>query len=149
MGDIFGKYELIKKIARGGMAEVFLAREREGEERTVAIKRLFPHLTEDEETIDMFLDEGRIAAALDHANIVEIYDLGVADEFLYIAMEYVHGRDLRSILEEGYNQDNFIPIELAASQLVVLAPEARVVRLPLLGGERQKRVQRDEGLLIS
>ena len=118
MGDIFGKYELIKKVARGGMAEVFLARradEDDGYGKHVAIKRLFPHLTEDQETIDMFLDEGRIAASLEHPNIVQIQELGVVDDFLYIAMEYIHGRDLRSVLEEGYTQDNFIPIELAAS----------------------------------
>ena len=118
MGDTFGKYELVKKIARGGMAEVFLARQQGeigGFTKHVAIKRLFPHLTEEQETIDMFMDEGRIAASLSHPNIVQIFDLGVVDDFLYIAMEYVHGRDLRSVLEEGYTQDNFVPIELAAS----------------------------------
>lgn len=152
MGDIFGKYELIKKIARGGMAEVFLACEREGDERTVAIKRLFPHLTEDEETIDMFLDEGRIAAALDHPNIVGIYDLGVADDFLYIAMEYVHGRDLRSILEEGYNQDNFIPIELAASLGAQVAAGLHYAHTATIDGEPRNIVHRDispQNILLS
>ncbi len=118
MGDTFGKYELVKKIAKGGMAEVFLARQKDessGSIKHVAIKRLFPHLTGEQEIVDLFLVEGRIASTLAHANVVPILDCGVIDEFLYLTMEYVHGRDLRSILEEGYSQDNFIPTELAAS----------------------------------
>ncbi|MBL8950505.1 MAG: serine/threonine protein kinase [Myxococcaceae bacterium] len=96
MGD-FGRYTLIETLAKGGMAEVHLAREAGGEQRLVALKQILPHLGEDPEFLTMFLDEARIAARLHHPNVVEIYDLGQHDGALYIAMEFVHGEDLRRI----------------------------------------------------
>ncbi len=118
MGDIFGKYQLVDKIADGGMAEVFRARQ-EGDiggfSKEVAIKRMFQHLSEEQDVVDMFLDEGRIAASLNHPNIVQVYDLGVVNEHLYIAMELVEGNDLRSVLEKSFEVDNPLPLELAAS----------------------------------
>ena len=100
MSETFGQYQLIRKIAHGGMAEVFLA-SRQGEiggfTKQVAIKRIYQHLAEDPELITMFFDEARIAAQLNHPNIVQIYDLGQIDGFFYIAMEFIHGRDVRSI----------------------------------------------------
>jgi|GEM_PF-2352085 len=116
MSETFGPYQLIRKIAHGGMAEVFLA-SRQGEiggfTKQVAIKRIYQHLAEDPELITMFFDEARIAAQLNHPNIVQIYDLGQIDGFFYIAMEFIHGRDVRSICERGIQVSNFLPIPSA------------------------------------
>ncbi|MFP4600612.1 MAG: protein kinase domain-containing protein, partial [Persicimonas sp.] len=117
MQQTFGKYELIEKIGEGGMAEVFLARQRgdvAGFEKSVALKRIFPHLTDREDLVVMFLDEARIAAQLNHPNIVQVYDLGNVDDTLYIAMEYVDGRDLRHICEVGIERENFVSKPMAA-----------------------------------
>ena len=98
MGEFLGRYELLHKIAAGGMGEVFLARQQGpvGFEKFLVIKTLLPHLTEDQEFVNMFFDEARIAAMLSHPNIVQIYDLGEAQGRYYIAMEYVHGETLRA-----------------------------------------------------
>ncbi|HKE20335.1 MAG TPA: serine/threonine-protein kinase [Kofleriaceae bacterium] len=92
-GIPFGKYQLVKRLARGGMAEVFLARQSgpEGFQRMVAVKRILPHLVDAQDFVRMFLDEARLAAQLSHPNIVHIYDFGKVDEHYFIAMEYVDG----------------------------------------------------------
>lgn len=117
MSSTFGPYQLIRKIAQGGMAEVFLAT-RQGEiggfSKQVAIKRIYEHLAEDPELITMFFDEGRIAARLTHSNIAQIYDLGQIDGCFYLAMEFVSGCDLRSLCERGLKAGNFIPLPMAA-----------------------------------
>ena len=99
-GVPFGNYRLQRRLARGGMAEVFLARliGVEGFERRVAIKRILPHLSESEEFRAMFLDEARLAAQLTHPNIVHIYDFGKVDDYYFIAMEYVDGVDLGRLI---------------------------------------------------
>ncbi len=88
-----GKYSLLAKIASGGMAEIYLARMAgpAGFEKLVVIKRILPHLAEDTHFIEMFLDEARIAARLDHPNIVQIYDLGTEGNEFFIAMEHLAG----------------------------------------------------------
>jgi serine/threonine-protein kinase len=92
-GIPFGKYQLVKRLARGGMAEVFLARQSgpEGFNRMVAVKRILPHLVDSQDFVRMFLDEARLAAQLSHPNVVHIYDFGKVDEHYFIAMEYVDG----------------------------------------------------------
>ena len=92
-GIPFGKYQLVKRLARGGMAEVFLARQSgpEGFQRTVAVKRILPHLADSRDFVGMFQDEARLAAHLSHPNIVHIYDFGKVEEHFFIAMEYVDG----------------------------------------------------------
>lgn len=122
MGETLGKYELLKRIARGAIADVFLGRHTdddatgpEGTRGYVAVKRLFPEVTSEPEVGELFLNEVRLAAPLEHANIARVHDVGLEEGILYIAMEYVHGRDLRSVLERGFAADNFIPLELAAS----------------------------------
>ncbi|MBI2897232.1 MAG: serine/threonine protein kinase [Deltaproteobacteria bacterium] len=96
----FGKYTLIKKLATGGMAELFLALHRSvaGFEKLIVIKRILPTLSADQGFVDMFLAEARIAATLNHPNIVQIFDLGSVDDRYFIAMEFIHGEDLRSIV---------------------------------------------------
>ena len=88
------------------MAEVFKAKTFgvEGFERLVAVKRILPNIAEDEEFIAMFIDEAKIAVQLQHANIAQIFDLGKVDDSYFIALEYVHGRDLRVDLRSHAQQ---------------------------------------------
>ena len=80
-----------------------------GFERILAVKRILPNMAEDEEFINMFVDEARIAVQLSHSNIVQIYELGKFNEQYYIAMEYVSGRDLRQILDHFKKAKELIP----------------------------------------
>lgn len=111
----FGKYTLLKRIATGGMAEIFLASQRGmgGFEKEVVVKRLLPTHAENEELVEMFLDEARIAAVLTHPNIAQIYDLGHADDAYFIAMEYVRGVDLRRLCSQGIAAGNYLPLNHA------------------------------------
>ncbi len=116
-GQVFGKFQLLKKIATGGMAEVFRAKQIgvEGFEKLVALKRILPHLTDNEEFIKMFIDEGKLAAQLTHTNIVQIYELGEVDNSFYIAMEYVHGKNLKQILHRARQMGLPMTIEKAVT----------------------------------
>ncbi|MEE8409818.1 MAG: serine/threonine-protein kinase, partial [Myxococcota bacterium] len=116
MAQVFGNYEIIRKIATGGMAEVFLAKQTSlgGFERLVCIKRILPHLSEQEDFIKMFQDEARIVANLNHPNIAQIYDIGFLDGSYYIAMEYVRGEDLRRIYNQEVARGRAMPLEPAA-----------------------------------
>ena len=111
----FGRYQLLERIASGGMADVFKARMtgEEGFEKIVAIKRILPHLATNEGFITMFVDEAKLAAQLTHNNIIHIYELGKVEAWHYIAMEYVDGKDLRSILKMGRDRAYPLPVELA------------------------------------
>jgi serine/threonine-protein kinase len=113
-GVPFGNYRLVRRIARGGMAEVFLAKHigMEGFERRVAIKRILPHLSESDEFKSMFLDEARLAAQLAHPNIVHIYDFGRVEEYYFIGMEFVDGVDLGRLIRTA--QKRPLPFEFAA-----------------------------------
>jgi TonB family protein len=114
-GERFGQYTLLERIAVGGMAEVWKARMRgvEGFQKTVAIKRILPHMTDNAEFVGMFIDEAKLAAQLTHPNIVHIYDLGKIGRDYYIAMEYVDGRDLRSLLNAGRRKGMPLPLGLS------------------------------------
>ena len=92
-GIRFGQYVLLEKIATGGMAEVWKARMRgvEGFQKIVAIKKILPHLSDNQDFIEMFIDEAKLAAQLNHNNIIHIYDLGKIQSSYYIAMEYIDG----------------------------------------------------------
>jgi hypothetical protein len=98
----YGNYFLLEKIAVGGMAELFKAQQRgvQGFQKIVAIKRILPHFSDNEDFVTMFIDEAKLAAQLTHPNIVQIFDLGKAGSSYYIAMEYVNGRDLRTLLRK-------------------------------------------------
>ncbi len=95
----FGEYRLLRKLAQGGMAEIFLAQNRAGE--FCAIKRILPHLAHEEGFIRMFIDEARIVSHLDHPNIAGVYDQGRHDGFYYIAMEFVQGHSLLAFTERA------------------------------------------------
>jgi TonB family protein len=114
-GERFGQYTLLEKIAVGGMAEVWKARMRgvEGFQKTVAIKKILPYMTDSSEFVTMFIDEAKLAAQLSHPNIVHIYDLGKIGRDFYIAMEYVDGKDLRSLLNGARRLGLRLPFGLA------------------------------------
>jgi serine/threonine-protein kinase len=98
----FGKYTLIRRLATGGMAELFLAIQKSvaGFEKLIVIKRILPILNQDRGFIEMLLHEARVAATMSHPNIVQIFDVGAVDGSYFIAMEHVHGEDLRSIVRQ-------------------------------------------------
>ena len=112
----FGKYLLLERINVGGMAEVFKAKAFgvHGFQRILALKRILPNIMEDEDFIKMFIDEARIATHLEHGNIARILELGQHGHSLYIAMEYVQGRDLRELLSRCRKRGIEFPIHLAA-----------------------------------
>ena len=96
----FGKYTLLRAIASGGMAKVYLAIQRAvaGFEKLVVIKRILPELSEDAAFVEMLLSEARTAATLNHPNIVQTFDVGEVELTYYIAMEHINGEDIRSIV---------------------------------------------------
>ena len=96
----FGKYLLVHQLGRGGMAELFLAKQSglKGFEKVLAIKKILPHLTQDPEFVSMFVNEGKLAALLTHQHIAQIFDLGHVEGAYYMAMEYVMGKDVRSLI---------------------------------------------------
>lgn len=112
--ESFGNYQLLEKIATGGMAEVYRARAHGamGFEKIVVIKRILDTLARDDEFRELFKVEARIAAMLAHVNIVQVFELGQEGEHLYIAMEYVHGLDLARLVSRAKGLGDF-PIPLA------------------------------------
>ena len=111
----FGKYVLVKLIAMGGMAEVFLAKEFgiSGFQRILAIKRVLPHLARDNEFIEMFTGEARLSAQLTHPNIVQIFEFGLIEESYFLAMEYIDGLTLSDLLSRFAFKGDVLPLELA------------------------------------
>jgi serine/threonine-protein kinase len=110
------RYRVLEKIASGGMAEVFRAESAglEGFKKTVAIKRVLPHLSEKKQFIGMFLDEARLSAHLSHSNCVQVFDIGVGDNTYFIVMEYVDGADLKAIIELSRKTGQPLQYELAS-----------------------------------
>ncbi len=99
----FGKYQLVERIATGGMAEVYKAKSYGvmGFEKLLVIKKILPRLSRNREFIQMFVNEAKIAVSLNHANIAQVYDLGKVDGDYYMAMEYIHGMDLMRIMRRA------------------------------------------------
>jgi serine/threonine-protein kinase len=108
-----GKYELLKQLAVGGMAEIYLARQSgpEGFSKLVVIKRILENLAAQERFVQMFLDEARVAARFNHPNIVQIFDLGREEDAFYIAMEYIPGEDIKALVRRCAKRRQRIPIE--------------------------------------
>ena len=111
-----GRYRVVDEIGVGGMASVHLARMDGpgGFQKWVAIKRIHPHLVEDDQFVDMFLDEARIAAGINHANVAQVFDLGKDDNTYWIAMEYLHGEPLREVMRRAEERGLSLSPELAA-----------------------------------
>jgi len=113
-----GKYTLVRRLAAGGMAEVFLAIQRSvgGFEKLIVIKRILRSLDHDSAYVDMLLHEARVAATLSHPNVVQVFDVGSVEGEFFIAMEHVHGEDLRTVVRQmkSRNVPEF-PVEHALS----------------------------------
>lgn len=109
------KYEIVKRIAIGGMAEIFLARTKgiEGFEKYVVLKKLNEVRAESERAVRMFLDEARLAALLHHHNIAQIHDMGQLDGEYFIAMEYLHGKDVRALYKACHKKTVALPLQHA------------------------------------
>jgi|GEM_PF-631773 len=114
---MFGRYELVAHLATGGMAEIFLARERglAGLERLVVIKRILPKLAGDSSFVDMFLREARIIARLNHPNVIQIFELGEENGNYYIAMEYIHGSTVREMQVLAEKAGALLPVGVTCS----------------------------------
>ena len=112
----FGPYRLVRQIAVGGMAEIYLAKTdaARGPERFVALKMIHPNFAEDDQFIAMLIDEARISIQLHHPNIAHTFDLGRYGETYYLIMEYVDGADLYKILRRGSERDVVTPVDVAA-----------------------------------
>ena len=112
----YGEYLLSDRVATGGMAEVFRATRRgvEGFEKMVAVKRILPHLSDNKDFVEMFINEAKMVAGLSHPNIVQIFDLGKIEDTYYIAMEYIDGRDLRAILARIHEKEKILDVDLSA-----------------------------------
>jgi serine/threonine protein kinase len=114
-GDKLGKYDLIRQIAVGGMAELYLARTVgiEGFEKLVVVKRILPQYLSNASFVNMFLNEARLAATLHHPNIAQVYDIGVEAGDYFFAMEYVHGEDLDRISTTAREQGGGLSLDCA------------------------------------
>ena len=110
-GTTLGRYTLIEQLAVGGMAEIWLAHMAgpEGFEKLLVIKKILPHLLQRTSFLKMFLNEARLAAQLNHPNIVQLYDLGKVDESYFIAMESIFGRDLSEISYKAKQKNQKAP----------------------------------------
>jgi serine/threonine protein kinase len=109
----FGKYQLMDKIATGGMAELYRAKltGAEGFEKLIAIKKILPHLSCEGELVKAFIDEAKLAALLQHESIVQIYDFGNLEGEYFIAMEYLFGKDLRTVVKRANERDMPLGLE--------------------------------------
>src|SRR5436190_21436504 len=93
------RYRITERVAAGGMAEVFrgVAESLQGSKKNIAIKRILPSLTKNKKFVATFLDEARLSLSLQHANSVQVFDIGHADDTYFIVMECVDGHDLKAI----------------------------------------------------
>lgn len=109
------KYRVVRRLEAGGMAEVFVgeAHSMQGFKKAVAIKRVLPHLAQNAKFIQMFLDEARLSARLNHANIVSVFDIGTADDTYFLVMEFVDGGNLKKIIEAVRKQRGQFPLKEA------------------------------------
>jgi len=116
MPKAVGRYQIIDRLAVGGMAELFKATLTgdHGFEKLVAIKKILPHLATDKSFVEMFIDEARITAQLDHRHIVQVFELGTDADTPYIAMQYVDGLDVLALLRECARAQIRLPADLAA-----------------------------------
>jgi len=113
--SVFGRYLLLRRMSRGGMGEIFLAKsgEIQGFEKLFVIKKILPHLSTNTSFTERFVDEAKISINLNHANIVPVFEVGVVGSDYFLALEYVEGRDLRRILSRCYECDIAMPPDVA------------------------------------
>jgi serine/threonine protein kinase len=143
---VAGKYELLRRLGKGGMAEVFLARQHgmDGFEKLVVIKRILPQLAGDDEFVTMFLDEARTAADLRHPNVVNIFEIGEDEGTYFMAMEFLHGQDIRRIQRKCVKVEMDLPLEHALQIAIDAAAGLHHAHTKAdLSGQRLEIVHRD------
>jgi len=124
--DTVGRYEVLERLATGGMAEVFVCSERQmaGLERLVVVKRILPHLAVHEPFVEMFLAEARYVARINHPNVVQIFELGEDQGAPFLSMEYVHGVSLRDLLIAAIEAGKPFPVNVAVAMAAQAAAGA-------------------------
>src|SRR5215510_10534343 len=112
VGSTANRYEVIAKLAEGGMAEIYLARSATavGIERYVVLKRILRERATDTSFVQMFLDEARLAAQLQHPNIAQVFDIGRLGESYFFTMEYIHGTTVRAIIKRARAERQAVPL---------------------------------------
>ena len=142
IGSSVGRYSVVRHLASGGMAELFIAKQEAmgGFEKQVVLKLLQPRYAENARVVSMFLDEARLAAKLNHPSIVHLYDVAEDGGLKYIAMEYIHGETVADIVKRGLAVNNYLPLEHAvhivrqsaaglAYAHALREPDGRIVRI--------------------
>ncbi|MBA3818678.1 MAG: serine/threonine protein kinase [Deltaproteobacteria bacterium] len=144
---ILGKYKIVKRLSAGGMAEVFLAKQVGigGFEKHVALKRIQRKLLDSRhQAIELFLNEAKIAGRLAHPNIVQVLDVGEVQGALYLAMEYVHGKDLRAVVRRLQGNSTAMPLAHACFIIREVAQALHHAYWSMdMGGKRLSVVHRD------
>ncbi|MEW5738790.1 MAG: protein kinase [Myxococcota bacterium] len=151
-----GKYQLLRKLATGGMAEVYLARAAGpmGFEKLVVLKRVLPHLAEEENFVTMFLSEARLVAQLNHPNVVQVFDFGEHLGVWFLVMELIDGPNLRALLKRATERKEYLPVPLVA-RIISLACEGLAYAHDFVepnSGQHLELVHRDispDNILIS
>jgi serine/threonine protein kinase len=117
---VAGKYALLRKIASGGMAEVFLAKQvgLDGFEKLVVLKRILPHLAHQPEYVRMFLDEAKTAADLRHSNLVGTFEIGEDHGVYFMVMEFLYGQDVRTVYKTAIAQKVEVPLHFTVGILI-------------------------------
>ena len=153
--DVFGKYQLLTRIASGGMAEVWLARSSSigGFEKLLAIKRIRSSLCDNRAFVSMFIAEAKLTVRLSHPNIVQVFDFGQVDDDYYMAMEYVEGADLSRIAQQARLKNTPLPVG-ASVHIMHQAMEglAYAHNLPATRGQIGPIIHRDispQNILVS
>jgi serine/threonine protein kinase/cytochrome c-type biogenesis protein CcmH/NrfG len=115
----FGKYILLERLATGGMAQLYRAKiiGIQGFEKLIAIKMILPHLAKEKELVASFIDEAKLAALLNHGNIVQIYDFGSMEDSYFISMEFLFGKDLRAIAAKAKERN--LPLSLEHTLYII------------------------------
>ncbi len=151
----FGRYQLLLEMARGGMATLYLARLRgpESFEKLIVVKRIHDHYAQEDKFIKMFLDEARINAAIQHPNVCSVFDMGRQDDAYFLAMEYVHGQNLKDLFRAASRNEGALHWSVVARLVADAAAglhAAHELRSP--DGSPQSVVHRDvspQNLLVS
>ncbi len=125
----FGRFEILGRIARGGMAEVFLARETQddGSARHVVVKRVLPEMEDNPDFLAMFLEEGKTAVRLYHTNVCHVYEVGSIEGRAFMALEWVYGPSLQSVIERSAARGGCVPWPVAVEVVSQVASALQYV----------------------
>ena len=141
----FGKYEILRRVAIGGMAEIYLARAVgiEGFEKLVVLKRILPQYANNDEFVQMFLDEARLAATLHHSNVVQVYDIGAVDGQYFLSMEFLHGQDGRILMKTCATRHTPLPLGNALAIIIGVCAGLHYAHERVVDGRPLDLVHRD------